>query len=769
MPPRLVRRVYLARAILWLERASPSLSAALAVCGLFIALSLLGFWSAVPALVRWLALMGVCVFLGWTVWRLLRDVSWPTARQGLARLEAQSALPRGLLSLLSDRPAQPDDPVAEQLWSRARDEAAKAAAQTKPSLPRVDLVSHDRWGLGPLVVLGLFLGYLVAGDEASWRVSQALSPYLTTLDDISVDVAVTPPAYTGRAPSFHTIAGGGRVSLAVLAGSKLRVEVRGTGKRLVLDPPKGKDLQLYPGVRGVSAVAVVHHGGTWQIKQGLRTIATLEIALAADKAPRVALTGAPVVTATQALRLTYRIADDFGPVRWFVQLTHDGEIREFIPPTPPMAGEGVVFMDFTPDPWAGQAVRLRLVAVDAAGNRGSSEAIGVRLPERQFSHPFAQRIMLIRRELLRQPSAKALAGQRLTEAAVDLDAYGGKFSIFAGLRAAHWRLRYDQDDPRAWSVARLLWDVALAVEGGEQGQQLTDLRSSLDQLAKRLGQANDAELADLSDRLTQALASYVAQIAVQAPPPAPGQSAAGAANVIDSATLGDLLADLRERLAAGDEAGARRMLETLRALIENLQSAGGLSAGSSTAMQQALAGLRSLEVRQQDLLGDTVAAGLRQAFGDSGQGLRALESAQQRLAEQAEVLTQQLRQAGAGTPGSLGEAQNAMNQAAKALGRGQLEAAVRAQSRAMQALAKAQSQMNPLGGGAGQGSRGMGARSVDPLGRMSGGGLGPELRLPSAKERRLIDAIRHELEQKAADPRRSPEERGYYLRLLRQF
>ena len=776
LPPWLVRRVQIARAALWLERASPRLAAAVAAGGLFVALALLGVWAVVPGLVRWLCLLAVSIFMFWTLWRLWREIEWPSLRQGLALVEARSALPRGLLDLLNDRPAtvQEEDPLSGQLWERAQADASIAARRARLPLPRLDVVSADRWGLGALVVLGLILGTLVAGKDARWRISDALSPYITSLAGVTVEIAVTPPPYTGRPVAFHTVAGDGRIAFPAYAGSTMRLVARGTDRQLSLSPAEGDRLAFQQVADGQSVSTKVAAGGVWRVRQGLRTVAVLDITLVPDKAPRVALTGEPALTATQALRLPYRISDDFGPTRWFFEVTREEETRTFTPSAPPQQGEGVLYMDFTPDPWAGETVQLRLVAVDAAGNRGASEALNLRLPERRFNHPFAKRIIAIRKELLAQPSARALAGKKLTEAASEIGAYNGDFSVFTGLRSAFWRLRYDREDPRGWSVARVLWDVAVAVEGGDRGRQLQDLRRSLDELAARMGQASEAEMSQLSEQLLQTLAAYLSQMMSEAPPMSPnGADMSGNTRMVDAGTLGDLLSDLRERMAAGDEAGARRALETLRSLVENLQSAGGMGGSGPLAIDQAMSGLRDLETQQREVLGETIGAGLSNALGGGSEALQRLGQTQSQLSGQAGILSGQLKAAGASAPSALGEAQAAMTAAVDALSQGRVEAALQAQSRAMEALADAQEALQRQAQASGQAqggmSRGSQGNSLDPLGRFSGGGLGPEFRLPDVSERRMVDAIRTELEEKAADPRRSAAERDYYLRLLRQF
>ncbi|WP_425459747.1 DUF4175 family protein [Hankyongella ginsenosidimutans] len=74
----------------------------------------------------------------------------------------------------------------------------------------------------------------------------------------------------------------------------------------------------------------------------------------------------------------------------------------------------------------------------------------------------------------------------------------------------------------------------------------------------------------------------------------------------------------------------------------------------------------------------------------------------------------------------------------------------------------------PRAGRGGAGTR-RSKQGVDPLGRASGQAIGPEFRLPSEQERRAIEDLRRLLEQRAADPGRSADERAYYQRLLKRF
>ncbi|WP_281277569.1 DUF4175 family protein [Hankyongella ginsenosidimutans] len=73
----------------------------------------------------------------------------------------------------------------------------------------------------------------------------------------------------------------------------------------------------------------------------------------------------------------------------------------------PGTPQGLAHLDLTPDPWAGQTVRARLVGADQAGQTGVSTEISLRLPERMFQHPLARRIISARKLLLQSRSVRA--------------------------------------------------------------------------------------------------------------------------------------------------------------------------------------------------------------------------------------------------------------------------------------------------------------------------------------------------------------------------
>src|SRR5262249_27075963 len=166
--------------------------------------------------------------------------------------------------------------------------------------------------------------------------------------------------------------------------------------------------------------------------------------------------------------------------------------------------------------------------------------------------------------------------------------------------------------------------------------------------------------------------------------------------------------DRLENLArSGNKDAARRLLEELQSMLENLQmarpGAGGDDDGDDD-MMSALDELGDMIRKQQQLRDKTFRQGQdmrrdRQR-GQSGQvdrGVGGLRQDQQALRDRLSKLLEQLRQRGLGQPGQqgegnemgqLGDAGEAMGQAEGQLGEGDADSAVDSQGRALDAMRK---------------------------------------------------------------------------------
>lgn len=769
-------RVPFARAgiVLAVERALPrELGLALTLWLLWIAAALLGLTQAVPGTLRVallaLLVVGSVALAVRAAWR----IGIPTSAARRARLERGGGLSRGALALVADAPASDPDAFAAALWSRALADARKL----RPRLGRLEWRPslETRYGLWPLLGTALFLGLMLAKAEAPSRLAAAFSPWPTTLEGVRVAVTLEPPAYVGAPPRRLDLAGGAAAALDGLAASRVTIRVEGL---------EGEWHVAGPGVDAAAEDGRVSfplaRAGEYSVQQGARRIAALDLSLAADLRPAIHFDGDPAVTPTGALRLGFRLRDDHGVSALSLRLRRGEEVRDVDLETRAPPGRGSVFADLTPHPFAGSSVELMLVATDGAGQQGVSPPIRITLPQRRFANPLAREIVAVRADLLAGAKRSGVA-RRLSALAGDRPAYQDDLGVFAGLRAATWRLVHDTRKDARESIAALLWDIATDLEDGGATQAMDAMRRAMEDLARGLGAGDDRSLAAMADRLEAAMNEYLSrQIAAAlaeggAQPPSSG---GGTGASVDLGFLDQMFADLRDRLAAGDKAGAAEALANLRQLMETIRFGSAApdpeAQARAAAAAEAAQALRAIEARQGALRDATVADMIEASFGNDG-GLRENAPPQRALGADTEALVKQFGAAGMPAPQPLGGAAKAMAEAARALGAGDAGGAIRAQTRALDLLrqaanaAEAAAQRMAQAAGAGAMQPGAAGSGLDPLGRPGTGFGQGAVKLPDQADVRRIQQIRKILEERASDPSRSEEERGYYLRLLKRF
>lgn len=772
LPASAERLLLPAAALLWLERAwAQHLKWAAAGWTAWLALALMGIASAIPGELRVSLLFGLGLGTVAALFLAFRDVALPGRAAAIRRLEAASGARRGSLALLDERAVDLSDPVAARLWARARAEATPA--KLRLGLPRLAIDDAERYGLLPLLAIGLLLGALLAKGEWADRIGEGFSPYAVSLADLRVTATIEPPAYAGR-PAQTLSFGPGEQAITALKDSRLSLR---------LEAPAGDWELVGPG--GVAAVkdgrvaTKLSAEGRYELRRGKRQAVRLDVGFAGDAVPTIAFDGVPQAAPTGALRVAWDAKDDHGAMVVSLEMRRPGALRRLGLDGAARSGKGASFADLTADPFAGEVVALRLLARDGGGQTGQSAVMMVRLPERRFLHPVAREIIAARKSLIRDPSDRDPVGEKLTDIATAPDRYGGDLAVFAALRAAAMRLIFDTDDTRALSVIRLLWDVAVDLEDRGASRAMDDMRKAMDELAQRMGSANDSDTAAMLDRLTAGMGDYLRrQIeAMQAQPGAPG--AAGQQSSLDLSFLDAMMQDLRDRLAAGDKAGAQAALANIRQLMESLQFGGAgdpAMAKRAQAAAQAADGVRELEGRERDLQADTIAESVRRAVAGRQGPLDRQAETQRGLEDAMRALQQQLRAAGVTAPPGLARAAQAMQASRDALAKGHSGDAMLAQEQALEALGEAagalerQAQaMSKAAGGAMSAQPGAPGSGVDPLGR-PGSGFGQGLvKLPDENRMRRVQQIRRLLEERAADPRRSEDERAYYLRLLKRF
>jgi uncharacterized protein (TIGR02302 family) len=803
----LATRLRLARAALLWERIWPACWPALAVLGAFLVLALFDLLPYLPGRCHAAALLG----FGFAFLLAARPAIAAFAVPGLAaarrRIERTSGLEHRPLVALADRPGVPLDLAATRLWEAHRRRMWEAARQLRVGWPAAGLAAHDPRGLRALLAILLLLGAVDAGGEWHDRLWRALTPGLdieAPAVAASLDIWVAPPEYTGLAPQF--LRPGATTPIRVPIGSKLLAQLHGGDgvPRLMIDG-RGQDFKAVD-PENFQLATKLTLGRRLDVVQAGAVLGSWPIEIIPNRPPRIAFTAPPTATAQGALKIAYQAADDYGVEDVKAVITRvGGRFGDKLALDLPLPGlrlkqaKAVSYQDLTPHPWAGLPVEIRLIAIDAAGERGESAPVRLVLPERSFRNPVARAIIGQRKELVKDPANGRAVGEILGDLRKETHRYGDDGATFLDLRVAEESLRLSGATRFLAEVEQLLWDTALRIENGEAPLALQQLRRLEQQLQQALAnRAPDQEINRLTAELQQALDRYLQALArnlARHPPPADVPS--GRQQIVSSRDLQHMLDEVRELARAGARQEAQALLSQLQGMLENLRlmDPGQVPPGANEA-QQTMRGMRQLMQRQQRLLDrsfraeqhsepddmrsdehpDGVAPGGNQGLGDAAEEQDALRHA----------LGEMMRRLGEGTgeiPEPLGRAERAMKEATEALRAGkpgsavgpQTEALAQLQQAVRQIARQAQRQLGRGWGRRGDDPAGTGPEDRvqrDPLGRplpTSGAYDEGDVKIPAWSTLQRSRAILDELRRRAGESDRPTLELEYIDRLLQQF
>jgi uncharacterized protein (TIGR02302 family) len=825
----------LARLVLFWERLWPALLPVLCVLGLFMALALLEVptllpvWFHATLLVLFGLLLLGAVWLGGRQWYVRGRGPGLLGAAVSRRLERDSGLAHRPLGTLQDQLVNSHDSRAAALWRAHQRRATGQSQNLRVGLPRPGLPQADPWALRALVFLLLAMGLFVGGVEAPQRLRQALSLDFSVIGAVEPELEawINPPDYTGLPPV--KLDPNSTEALPIAQGSILMARVYGGSvvPRLSVDGAVTPFLKIDS--LNYELNQTIEAGQRLSVASAERALADWPLNVIIDQPPTVKADEAPKATVRQALRLSYQAADDYGLAQVWAELrlaapkgpaAADGAknpkvtgpvLRLELPLSPPGARQAreAGFFDLTPHVWAGLEVELHFLAKDENGQVGRSEAIAVRLPERQFQHPVAQAIIEQRQILTRQPERLVRVALALFAIAKGPEAYAHDQVVYLALWTAARRLQFSHGES-ATAILEMLWQVALRIEDGGMSLAERDLRAAQDALMAALAEgADQAEIERLMDQLQKAMDKYLQALAEQtqrnnqAQGPQPIDPNARA---IDAAELQKMLDRIRELSRLGAKDAAREMLRDLQEMLENLdgrrmtaQPQGG-SPGEK-AMRQ----LGELLQNQQELMdrtyqqtprrrrmpwekgnskGDGKGDGDGDGDGDGNGAGGEVDGGKRRamgnLAGRQGTLRQQLgdvmRQLGEGMgkiPDAMGGVDQAMRNSQRALRSGRGGKALSSQRSAIDGLAEGfrelaeQMMGNPEQDNAGQ----HGQRQEDPAGRpFQGGGMDTSrVMIPNQGEMQRARRILDELRRRAGERARARLERDYIERLLDRF
>ncbi|MFZ9636218.1 MAG: DUF4175 family protein, partial [Alphaproteobacteria bacterium] len=332
-------------------------------------------------------------------------------------LETASGFAHRPLAALRDRIAGgADDAIAAALWQAHRRRVAARLGAARAGWPRPHVAARDPLALRGLVALLVVVAFVLGGGGARERLQRALSPgtVVAAVPAGTLDIWITPPAYTGVAPLVPRPDAPGE--LVVPAGSTLLAQVGGGRGQPTLEVDAAATPFDAVDARSFRVSARIDAGSALRVVQDGKPLGAWALRVVPDALPVARFQAPPGSTRRSALKIDFEAEDDYGLASIVATLrraerpegVEDEEIELPLTLSEPGAREsrGTGFHDLTAHPWAGLRVAVRLRATDTAGQHGLSEPAEIVLPERAFRNPVARAIVEQRKLLVSDPAAQ---------------------------------------------------------------------------------------------------------------------------------------------------------------------------------------------------------------------------------------------------------------------------------------------------------------------------------------------------------------------------
>ncbi len=853
------RRLAAQRALAWaailFERLWPALWPPLGIAGVFVCLALLNVPRLLPpsgqAGLLGVFALGSAALLA----RGLVRLRAPTRDAVDRRLERATGLRHRPLAALSDRPAGGDE-TALAVWRAHVARAAGQIRRLRVGAPHPGLAKLDRWALRGGLVVALIACCGIAGPDGPARLGAALAPTLprgAAAPETELQAWITPPSYTGLAPVFLKAESG---PVRAPAGSRLTVSVTGDAEMPSLEFAGRRTAFRALDTSSFQADSTLSEDGRLAVRRGGRMLGAWDVTVVPDHPPRAAWDGEPGPgRAHLHTRLPWRADDDYGVTGLSAELRLRGnaDVPALVIPIPVPAtakdAHGVAEPDLTGHPWAGLPVIARLVARDGAGQTGNSADAALVLPERSFRNPEARALIAIRKGLAVHPDDRDAALGGLDALLVQPGSIGKGSGTYVNLSGIYYLLEFDRDAGAVGQAQERLWQLALQLEEGAAArteQALTAARQAADEALARMKTApNEANRADLEKKLQalqEAIRQHMQALAQQLRSQQPLRTPMDPdARRLSARDLERMAQQALEAARQGGTEQAEKALAELERTLDALRDAKPTTEADRERAAQRRKGreevgaVQDLLAREGGLLDHAQArgrdagrsgedeqpqAGLPTPPGAPSSASSSASRAQDQRVQQAlrralgEVM-QQLGDLTGKVPDSLGDADRAMQGAAKALAEGREGAAQSAEMKAVEALQKGgreagQQMAGKFGRGrggqpgegessgegdgegdsvslssdegdgqsgegmeGGQKQAGQSGRGRDPLGRTGPGGEGvdegSDVTIPDQADPKRTQQIEQELRRRGADRSRRIEELEYIDRLLKQF
>ncbi len=663
------RKVQRSRWALLFERLWPRLWIVVTLLALFAVLTVLGIWPKLGDVAHY-ALLGVLGAALLAALVYLVRTPMPTREEAVRRIERVSGVSHRPASSYEDTMSAPSpDGVSQNLWRAHRERLARAMQRLRVGTPAPRTYRFDPFALRLLPVLALVLIGALAGRELTAQLKEAFRfSDARMLAAARLDAWVTPPGYTSKPPIM--LADGSRdpaagplpsTQGALVVPAKSVLIVRSSGARNlhpVLEvlamgsdkPERVEPAALEPGAAaatrsGEGGVAVTELRFELNRSARVRVIAmgaemgawTFDVT--PDLAPEITLTKPPERSARGALKLTYKVSDDYGVVSAEARVakaphkTTDSEksigdwaTKKLTGPRPPherppvlalrlpRAGateaETSTHLELGSHPWAGLKVKLWLEAKDVAGQTGRSDEVEIVLPQRRFHNPLARAVIEQRRKLAEDPRYRPDVLKALEALTLEPEGFLDDVPAFVSLRMAYHSLKRTGSREVRNEVIEQLWHVAVRIEDGDLSDAERRMREAQEKLSKLIEQgASEQEIADAMKELREALNDYMRELAEQAQERqdqfVDGQNKDQ--QFLSSRDLERMMKNIEDMAKNGSREQAQQMLSELRDLLDRLQSSKQSAEQNqkSREMMEKMDELGNLVGKQQQLMDDT--------------------------------------------------------------------------------------------------------------------------------------------------------------------
>jgi uncharacterized protein (TIGR02302 family) len=784
-----------------------------------------------------LALFGVAGLAG-ALYYGLRRFRWASMDEAADRID-RSLKGRPLTALWDLQAIGADDGASTAIWRAHVARMAEQASKAETVEPDLKISDRDPYGLRYMAATALAMA-LLFGSVTRGSLTEILDPRAgeVAISGPVFEGWIEPPRYTGL-PGIYLNDATGLEALPIPEGSKVTLRLYGDVETIEInetvsgapvateDQPPALDFTITQS----GELRVIGNGAdrVWQIN------------MIGDAAPVIELDGPVERSPNGEMKLGFQAADDYGVVAGTATLRLDLEAvdRRFglaLPPEPmpeivldiplPFSGgtknfNDVLIEDLSQHPWAGLPVELTLNVTDAHEQNADATPEKIILPGRRFFDPLAAAVVEQRRDLMWNRGNKKRVEQVLRAVSYLPEDIFDNQKAYLLLRSAIRRMEFAPDDTlsdeiRA-EVTDMLWKVALMIEDGNLSDAEARMRRAQERLSEAIQNgATDEEIAELSEELRRAMQEYMEQLAREAEQnPDQNQAQNGQRQEITSDQLQQMLDRIQELTKEGRMDEAQELLDQLRQMMENMQTARRQEGEGQGQGQQNMRDLADTMRQQQDL-SDEAFRQMQEDFngqrqqgqqgqqpgqqpgqqGQNGQGNDPQQGnnspTQRNLAERQDTLRNLLeRQRGNLPPANSEEGQAArealrraereMAEAGDSLRQGDLPEALNNQADALEALREglenlgqelARNQDGNMGRQGDQAGSPDPESNRDPLGRQAGttGRIGSEENLlngddPVMRSRELMDEIR----RRSGDKSRPKIELDYLERLLDRF